>query len=66
MNGQGDLLLSSFNEGDRVRTSASTLAWLAGDRFGEVTKIGHAFVHVRMDASGKVRRMAPENLEVIS
>ena len=62
MNNQGNLFLTGFLVGDRVQSHPATDAWMQGDRYGEVVKIGHSYVHVKMDRSEKVRRFAPENL----
>lgn len=59
---QGDLLLSQFEVGDRVETNPATDAWMSGDRYGEVVKIGRFYLHVKMDRSGKTRRIVPENI----
>lgn len=48
--------------GQRVELHPVTDAWMMGDRFGEVVKVGRSLVHVRMDKSGKVRRLRPENV----
>lgn len=46
--------------GDRVELHPATDAWMMGDRFGDVIKVGTKLVHVRMDTSGKVRKLAPD------
>lgn len=62
MTNQGNLFLSQYGVGDRVELAPHTDAWLAGDRYGEVIKIGRFYLHIKMDRSGKVRRMVPENM----
>lgn len=45
--------------GDRVATCPHTDAFMAGDRFGTVTKIGRRWLHVQMD-SGRRRKFLIE------
>lgn len=45
--------------GTRVQAHPATDAWMMGDRYGEIVKIGNKLIHVRMDRSGKVRRFDP-------
>jgi hypothetical protein len=42
--------------GRRVKTQPPSEAWMTGDRFGEIVKVGSKFVHVRMERSGQVRK----------
>lgn len=58
----GNLLLTQFDVGDRIELSPATDAWMIGDRFGEVIRIGRFYLHVKMDTSGKVRKVVPENV----
>jgi hypothetical protein len=51
------------NVGDKVQSHPATDAWMQGDRFGEVVKVGRKYVHVKMD-SGKIRRFTTSNLLV--
>jgi hypothetical protein len=62
MTDQMNLLLSDYNIGDRVELHPATDAWMAGDRFGTVEKIGRFYLHIKMDRSGRVRRVVPENM----
>ena len=48
--------------GDRVETHPATNAWIFGDRFGTVVRIGHRWVHVQMDRSCRTKRFSPDNL----
>lgn len=48
--------------GDRVELHPATDAWMSGDRYGEVTKIGRKYLHVAMDRSGRSRKVRPENI----
>lgn len=43
--------------GTRVQTAAHTDAWMSGDRYGTVTKVGRKLVHVAMQ-SGRTRKFA--------
>ena len=56
------LLLANFPKGKRVQMHPATDAWMQGDRHGEVVRTGKFYVHVKMDLSGKIRKVAPENL----
>lgn len=67
--------MSSYNEhavpkdftiGQRVETHPATSAWMMGDRYGEVVKVGRKFVHVSMDRSGRTLRWSPRNLGSLS
>jgi hypothetical protein len=51
--------------GKRVELHPATDAWMMGDRFGQVVKVGTKLYHVKMDRSGKVRKMLPENVNRI-
>lgn len=42
--------------GPRVESHPATDAWIMGDRYGTVVKIGAAYVHVKMDRSRRVRK----------
>lgn len=55
----------SVREGSRVELHPRLDAWMMGDRFGTVRKTGRKYVHVLMDRSGKVRRIAPEDLTIV-
>lgn len=62
MTNQQNLLLSQYSVGDRVELHPATDAWMMGDRYGEVVKIGRFYLHIKMDRSGKVRKVVPENM----
>jgi hypothetical protein len=62
MSDQTNLLLSDFKIKDRVELHPATDAWMMGDRYGTVEKIGRFYLHVKMDRSGKVRKVSPENI----
>jgi hypothetical protein len=48
-----------FTIGQRVELSPGLDAWMRGDRFGTVEKLGKLFIYVRMDRSGKLRKLHP-------
>ena len=41
--------------GQRVATMAHTDAWMQGDRYGTVIKVGRKYLHVQMDSGRKLR-----------
>lgn len=47
----------------RVQTHPATDAWMSGDRYGTVTKVGRKFIHVKMDRSWRTLRFHPDSLE---
>lgn len=61
-----DLLLLTFNVGDRIELAPHLDRWMTGDRFGEIVKIGRRFLHVRMDVSEKTIPVVPENARKIA
>lgn len=62
MTDQTNLLLSQYSVGDRVELHPATDAWMSGDRYGEVTKIGRFYLYVKMDRSHLLRRLVPEKI----
>ena len=46
--------------GYRVQLHPGTDAWMRGDRYGEVVKLGKRYLHVKMDKSGRTLRVPPE------
>lgn len=44
--------------GKRVEIHPRYDAWMMGDRFGEVVKVTPRYLSVKMDRSGRVRRVA--------
>jgi hypothetical protein len=48
--------------GTRVQAHPATDAWMMGNRYGEIVKVGSKLVHVKMDKSGKVLRFTPNLL----
>src|SRR5215831_12261189 len=61
-----DCVLADFTVSARVESHPATDAWIMGDRYGTVVKVGRKLVHVKMDRSGRVRRFAPRNLLTVS
>jgi hypothetical protein len=58
--------LSDFTPGMRVELSPATDAWMMGDRFGTVEPVkGRKYVTVKMDRSGKVRKLTPDLLTIV-
>lgn len=49
-----------MNKGDRVEVSPSTDAWIFGDRYGEIVKVGRKYLHVKMDRSGRTLKVPPD------
>lgn len=60
---QGNLFLSQFEAGDSVETLPHTDDFMRGDRYGMVTKVGHTYVSVSLNKSGKIKRFSPENIK---
>lgn len=58
--------LTDMRIGDRVQLHPATDAWMMGDRYGVVAKIGRLYVHVRMDRSGRTLRVHPDNVTDIN
>ena len=57
--------IPALTVGRRVELHPATDAWMRGDRYGEVVKIGRTLIHVRMDRSGKVRKVSADLLTVV-
>ena len=53
---------ATYKPGDRVQLHPATDAWMSGDRFGEVIVTGRKLIHVKMDRSGRIRRLHPQNI----
>jgi hypothetical protein len=58
----GDAKSSGFSKGDRIETHPATDAWMSGDRFGEIVKVGRDKLHVKMDRSGRTRKFLPRDI----
>jgi hypothetical protein len=48
-----------FSLNDRVELHPATDAWMRGDKYGDIVKLGKKYVHVKMDRSGKTRKVTP-------
>jgi hypothetical protein len=59
------LATQAFLKGQRVQMGPHTDAFMMGDRYGDVVKIGRTKVHVKMDRSGKIRQVSPRNLDPV-
>lgn len=59
------LAVNAFLVGQRVQMHPATDAFMMGDRYGDVVKIGREKVHVIMDRSRKIRKVSPRNLEPV-
>lgn len=46
----------------RAELHPASDAWMQGDRFGEVLKLGYKFATVKMDRSGQIRRVSRDLL----
>ena len=63
--GQLDLLRLLFPAGDRVEIAPHLDRHVRGDRFGVVEKVGRFYLHVRMDHSGDLFPVVPENVRKV-
>lgn len=54
--------MNNFVIGQRVQLHPATNAWIQGDRYGVVVKIGRKYVHVKMDRSGRTLLISPWNI----
>jgi hypothetical protein len=57
--------------GQRVQLAPHLDAWMMGDRYGEIVTLPvrrtpHNRVGVKMDRSGRVRKVRPDNLTPVS
>jgi len=59
------LATMAFMVGQRVSMHPATDAFMMGDRYGTVIKLGQKLVHVKMDRSGKTRKVSPGYLEPV-
>ena len=50
-----------YQVNQRVELHPATDAWMSGDRFGTIVKVGGR-LHVKMDRSGKVRKVSQRNI----
>lgn len=57
-------LVSAYPRGQRVELRPHLDAWMRGDRFGTVSRVGkrNLRIYVRMDKTGRELSLLPENL----
>jgi len=48
--------------GMRVQLHPATDAWMSGDKYGTIVLFGRKYVHVKMDRSGRTRKLEPRDL----
>lgn len=53
---------SLWSVGQRVQSHPATDAFMSGDRFGVIVRLGAKRIHVKMDRSGKVIKLHPCNV----
>ena len=46
----------------RVQLHPATDLWMRGARYGEVVKLGTKYAHIKLDATGKIVHISPDNL----
>ena len=51
--------------GTRVQLHPATDAWMRGDRYGTVVKIGRRLISVKMDVSGRTLKLNLDNVQTI-
>ena len=51
-----------YSVGDRVQLHPATGAWMQGDRYGQIQRIGTKFAHVLMDRSNRILRVPARNI----
>jgi len=56
---------NQYTVGERVELHPGLDAWMRGDRFGVVVKLGTKYVHVMMDRSKRTLKVAPNYMDVI-
>ena len=59
----GDIWESAI--GRRVQLHPANDAWMQGDRFGEIVKIGGRYIHIKMDKSGRTLALVRELFEFV-
>lgn len=58
---------TDYTKGQRVQIHPAADAWMSGDRFGTIERVGRKYLSVRMDRSGHLLMFAPRNiLEVVT
>lgn len=54
--------LEELKKDQRVEISPACDAWMQGDRYGTVVKIGRKYAHLKMDRSGRTLQFSPQNI----
>lgn len=54
-----DYTMADLDEGMRVEIHPGLDAWMQGDRFGTIWRLGRKLAHVKMDRSGRVLKLDP-------
>lgn len=49
--------IKTYQLGQRVQISPAYDAWMRGDRYGEVVKLGSKALHIKLDKSGRILRV---------
>lgn len=55
-----DFTVADFEAGDLVELHPATDAWMQGDRFGMVSKVGRKYIHVSLDRSERILQFMPK------
>jgi hypothetical protein len=55
-------MMADYALGDRVEIHPACDAWMMGDRFGTIVKIGRQYLHVKMDRSSRTLSFAPSRI----
>lgn len=58
--------MNDYKKDDRVELHPATDAWMMGDRFGAVAKVGRKYIHVKMDKSGRTLKFTPDLVKPIN
>lgn len=62
----GPQIVKGYRVGQRVELHPGTDAWMRGDRYGDIVKIGRRTVYVKMDKSGKILSLMPHNVTLVN
>lgn len=54
--------MDKYRIGDRVQLHPATDAWMSGDKYGTITRVGSRFYSVRMDKSGSILTVAEADI----
>jgi hypothetical protein len=54
--------LAGIKTGTRVQLHPATDAWMQGDRYGTIVKVGRKLISVKMDKSGRTLKQPLNNL----